>query len=146
ALDYAARLRLPDDTAPAEIVDRITRVLQDVEMSEHRATLVDHLSVGQRKRVSIGSELLADPSLFFLDEPTSGVDPGLEKKMMYTLRRLADGGRTVVLVTHATANIDQCDLVAFMSDGRMVYFGPPDEALQFFQVSSGDFADIYTKL
>jgi hypothetical protein len=49
-------------------------------------------------------------------------------------------------VTHATANIAQCDHVAFMSDGRMVYFGPPAEALGFFNVTSGDFADIYTKL
>src|SRR4029077_1692193 len=123
ALDYAARLRLPDDTAPAEIVDRITRVLRDVEMSEHHATLVDNLSGGQRKRVSIGSELLADPSLFFLDEPTSGLDPGLEKKMMLTLRRLADAGRTIVLVTHATANIMRCDHVAFLAEGRVVFFG-----------------------
>src|SRR6266542_3167261 len=146
ALGYAAELRLPADTAPAEITQRIARVLEDVEMAPHRDTLVDNLSGGQRKRVSIGAELLADPSLFFLDEPTSGLDPGLEKKMMYTLRRLADSGRTVVLVTHATANISQCDHVAFMSDGRLVYFGPPAEALQFFNVGSGDFADIYTKL
>jgi ABC-type multidrug transport system ATPase subunit len=146
ALGYAARLRLPADTAPAEIAQRIARVLEDVEMTPHRDKLVENLSGGQRKRVSIGAELLADPSLFFLDEPTSGLDPGLEKKMMYTLRRLADSGRTVVLVTHATANITQCDHVAFMSDGRLVYFGPPAEALQFFNVSSGDFADIYTKL
>jgi ABC transport system ATP-binding/permease protein len=146
ALTYAAQLRLPADTAPTEITQRIARVLEDVEMTPHRDKLVEHLSGGQRKRVSIGAELLADPSLFFLDEPTSGLDPGLEKKMMYTLRRLADSGRTVVLVTHATANISQCDHVAFMADGRMVYFGPPAEALQFFGVSSGDFADIYTKL
>jgi ABC transport system ATP-binding/permease protein len=65
---------------------------------------------------------------------------------MYTLRRLADSGRTVVLVTHATANIAQCDHVAFMSDGRMVFFGPPAEAPAFFGVASGEFADIYTKL
>ncbi|MFN8477453.1 MAG: FHA domain-containing protein [Kouleothrix sp.] len=146
ALGYAAELRLPADTAPAEITQRITRVLDDVDMTPHRDTLVENLSGGQRKRVSISAELLADPSLFFLDEPTSGLDPGLEKKMMYTLRRLADSGRTVVLVTHATANISQCDHVAFMSDGRMVYFGPPAEALPFFGVGSGDFADIYTKL
>jgi ABC-type multidrug transport system ATPase subunit len=82
--------------------------------------------------VSIASELIADPSLFFLDEPTSGLDPGLEKRMMYTLRYLADSGRTVVLVTHATANITQCDLVAFMADGRLVYYGPPAGALQMF--------------
>lgn len=146
ALGYAARLRLPDDTAAHEIAQRITQVLRDVEMHAHQATLVNHLSGGQRKRISIGSELLADPSLFFLDEPTSGLDPGLEKKMMYTLRRLADGGRTVVLVTHATANIEQCDLVAFLAAGRLVYYGPPREAGQFFSVTSGDFADIYTRI
>jgi len=146
ALGYAAELRLPADTAPAEVERRIAQVLEDVEMTPHRDKPVENLSGGQRKRVSIGAELLADPSLFFLDEPTSGLDPGLEKKMMYTLRRLADSGRTVVLVTHATANITQCDHVAFMSDGRMVYFGPPSEAPAFFGVASGDFADIYTKL
>ncbi len=146
ALGYAAHLRLPADTAESEIDSRITRVLDDVEMAPHRDKMVENLSGGQRKRVSIGAELLADPSLFFLDEPTSGLDPGLEKKMMYTLRRLADTGRTVILVTHATANITQCDHVIFMAAGRMVYFGPPAEALVFFNVTSGDFADIYTKL
>ncbi len=146
ALRYTARLRLPADTAPAEIESRIDRVLNDVEMTLHRQKRIDQLSGGQRKRVSISAELLADPSLFFLDEPTSGLDPGLEKKMMYTLRQLADAGRTVVLVTHATANITQCDHVVFMAEGHMVWFGPPAEALQFFGVTSGDFADIYTKL
>lgn len=146
ALGYAAGLRLPADTARSEVAQRINQVLADVEMSEHQHTTVAQLSGGQRKRVSIGVELLADPSLFFLDEPTSGLDPGLEKKLMYTLRRLADSGRTIVLVTHATANITQCDHVAFLAQGRLVYFGPPGEALSFFGVSSGDFADIYTRL
>lgn len=146
ALAYAARLKLPSDTLDAEIAARVEKVLAAVEMSAHRDKLVDQLSGGQRKRVSIAAELLNDPSLLFLDEPTSGLDPGLEKKMMFTLRRLADGGCTVVLVTHATANITQCDHVVFMSAGRMVYFGPPAEALDFFNVTSGDFADIYTKL
>ncbi|MEI2692371.1 MAG: FHA domain-containing protein [Anaerolineae bacterium] len=143
ALTYAAQLRLPDAT-PAELQKRIADVLQQVEMTEHAGKSVQKLSGGQRKRVSIAVELLAEPGLFFLDEPTSGLDPGLEKKMMYTLRNLADAGRTIVLVTHATANIDQCDHVAFMADGYMAYFGPPKEALGFFGAT--DFADIYTKL
>ncbi len=146
ALTYTARLRLPADTNAAEISARIDRVLEDVEMREHRHQRIAELSGGQRKRVSIASELLADPTLFFLDEPTSGLDPGLEKRMMYTLRYLADSGRTVVLVTHATANITQCDLVAFMADSRLVYYGPPAGALQMFGVMGGDFADIYTRL
>jgi ABC-type multidrug transport system ATPase subunit/ABC-type multidrug transport system permease subunit len=146
ALGYVAELRLPPDTSPGDRRQRVERVLDDVDMDQHQTTVIDRLSGGQRKRVSIAAELLADPALFFLDEPTSGLDPGLEKRMMYTLRRLADGGRTIMLVTHATANIVQCDLVAFMAGGRMVYFGPPRDATTFFQVDDHEFAEIYTKL
>ncbi len=146
ALRYAAELRLPADTTPAERDQRIQEVLQQVEMSGHETTVIKRLSGGQRKRISIATELLADPQLFFLDEPTSGLDPGLEKKMMYTLRKLADGGRTIVLVTHATANINQCDHVCFLSHGHMVYYGPPSEAKNFFGVTSDDFADIYERI
>jgi ABC-type multidrug transport system ATPase subunit/pSer/pThr/pTyr-binding forkhead associated (FHA) protein len=143
ALSYAAQLRLPDAT-PEEISQRVDSVLDQVDMKEHADKQVNRLSGGQRKRVSIAVELLAEPGLFFLDEPTSGLDPGLEKKMMYTLRQLADGGRTVVLVTHATANITQCTHVGFMADGRLVFFGPPQDAISFF--GAHDFADIYTRL
>lgn len=146
ALSYAASLRLPADMAPDEVDERIQKSLDDVEMRNHTMTMINALSGGQRKRVSIASEMLADPSLFFLDEPTSGLDPGLEKKMMFTLRRLADSGRTVVLVTHATENIMQCDHVVFLETGHLVYYGPPKEALEFFGVDSGSFADIYTRL
>lgn len=143
ALWYAAKLRMPD-ARPAEIQGRIQDALRAVEMSEHADKPVRVLSGGQRKRVSIAVELLARPTLFFLDEPTSGLDPGLEKKMMYDLNRLADEGRTVVLVTHATANIEQCDHVAFLTQGWLSYYGPPNDALTFFGVR--DFSDIYLKL
>ncbi len=142
-LTYATKLRLPPDTDVAKVVEK---TLQDVEMSHRRNARVCELSGGQRKRVSIGVELLADPKLFFLDEPTSGLDPGLDKKMMQLLRKLADQGRTVILVTHATANIKLCDRVVFLGQGgRLCYFGPPDKCLQFFGVKD-DFADIYNQL
>nr|MBA3539701.1 ATP-binding cassette domain-containing protein [Deltaproteobacteria bacterium] len=141
ALHHAARLRLPADTADAEIETRIAAVLEAVDMTAHADKRVDQLSGGQRKRVSIACELLADPPLIFLDEPTSGLDPGLERRLMYTLRRLADAGRTVVLITHATQNITMCDHIVYLVSGKTVYFGPPAQALEFFGVS--DFADIY---
>jgi ABC-type multidrug transport system ATPase subunit/pSer/pThr/pTyr-binding forkhead associated (FHA) protein len=144
AVRYSAKLRLPKDTKRAEIDRAIDRVLGDVEMLPHRDKLIRSLSGGQRKRVSIAVEMLSEPSLFFLDEPTSGLDPGLEKKMMYTMRRLADGGRTILMVTHATANITQCDHVAFLSRGRLVWYGPPKLALDHFGVK--DFSDIYTEI
>src|SRR5205085_6147754 len=105
----------------------IDQVLEDVEMTDRRNLLIKKLSGGQRKRVSIALELLAQPSIFFLDEPTSGLDPGLDRKMMALLRRPADRGQTIVLVTHATNNINSCDYVCFLAQGgRLVYFGPPN--------------------
>ncbi|MEO7094659.1 MAG: ATP-binding cassette domain-containing protein [Polyangiales bacterium] len=144
ALHHAARLRLPADTTPGEIGVRIATVLDQVDMTEHAKKRIDQLSGGQRKRVSIACELLADPLLLFLDEPTSGLDPGLERKLMITLRKLADSGRTVVLITHATANIRLCDHIAFLAEGKLVYFGPPQQALQLF--GAADFPDLYEAL
>lgn len=146
-LTYAAQLRLPPDIDVAGVVER---TLNEIEMSGRKDVLVSKLSGGQRKRVSIGVELLSDPKLFFLDEPTSGLDPGLDRKMMNLLQKLASQGRTVILVTHATANITLCDRVAFLAwGGRLCYFGPPQQALEFFQdrdPSVKGFTDIYDML
>ena len=145
ALYYAARMRLPDDFTGAQIQQRINEVLEDVEITHRRHLMVSKLSGGQRKRVSIALELLANPSVFFLDEPTSGLDPGLDRKMMFLLRRLADKGHTIVLVTHATNNINACDYVCFLAQGgRLAYFGPPDDAKKYFDKT--DFAEIYSAL
>lgn len=143
AMWYAARLRLPD-ASKEEINTRIKDVLETVDMAAHADKLVHVLSGGQRKRVSIAVELLPQPDLLFLDEATSGLDPGLEKRMMYDLNRLADRGKTIVLVTHATANIEQCDHVAFLTQGHLSYYGPPKDAIPFFEAQ--DFADIYLKI
>ncbi len=92
-LMYAAKLRLPPDTNIQEIVEG---ALNDIKMTFRQTAKIKDLSGGQRKRVSIGVELLADPKLFFLDEPTSGLDPGLDKQMMELLRDLAhEGDRTI---------------------------------------------------
>ncbi|MBA2676779.1 MAG: ATP-binding cassette domain-containing protein, partial [Ktedonobacteraceae bacterium] len=145
ALYYAAKLRLPEDFTEKQIKGRINEVLDDVEMRHRRGLLVSKLSGGQRKRVSIALELLANPSVFFLDEPTSGLDPGLDRKMMLLLRKLADKGHTVVLVTHATNNINACDYICFLCQGgRLAYFGPPNDAKTYF--GKTDFAEIYSSL
>ncbi|MDQ6660627.1 MAG: ATP-binding cassette domain-containing protein, partial [Chloroflexota bacterium] len=145
ALYYAAKMRLPSDFTQAQIKQRINEVLDDVEMTFRRKLLISKLSGGQRKRVSIALELLANPSVFFLDEPTSGLDPGLDRKMMFLLRKLADKGHTIVLVTHATNNINACDYVCFLAQGgHLAYFGPPNEAKTYFDKT--DFAEIYSAL
>ncbi len=114
-------------------------------MISKKKAIISKLSGGERKRISISVELLAEPRLFFLDEPTSGLDPGLEKSFMKTLRTLADTGKTIILVTHATANITECDLVCFLVSGQLTYFGPPANAHDYFDIQNHNhnFADIY---
>ena len=145
ALYYAAKLRLPPDTVESEVKARVEEVMEDLGLTERRDVPIKNLSGGQRKRVSIGAELISKPTLFFLDEPTSGLDPGLEGRMMHLLRKLADQGRTVILITHATQNVDLCDKIAFLAPGGyLAYYGPPKEALPYFGAEK--FADIYTTI
>jgi ABC-type multidrug transport system ATPase subunit/pSer/pThr/pTyr-binding forkhead associated (FHA) protein len=142
-LAFAARLRLPDPEAQMHSVERVLEVL---EIGHRRRARVRQLSGGQRKRVSIGMELVADPRLLFLDEPTSGLDPGLDRRMMRLLRQLADRGQTVVLVTHATANVNLCDQVVFLGrGGHLCYAGSPGQCLRYFGVAD-DFAEVYEQL
>ena len=145
ALDFAAQLRMPADTTRAERKARVHEVLAELNLTHRRNVPVQALSGGQIKRVSIGVELLTKPSLFYLDEATSGLDPGTETGLMQLLRELADQGRTILLVTHATENVTLCDQVIFMARmGNLSYFGPPQEAPQFFGVER--FNQIYTKV
>lgn len=133
ALDYSAQLRMPSDTSKEERHARIMAVLEDLDLAHRKDTQISELSGGQQKRVSIGVELLTKPGLFFLDEPTSGLDPGTETSLMQLMRRLADQGRTIVLITHATKNVMLADKVAFLArGGYLVWYGPPDEALSYF--------------
>jgi ABC transport system ATP-binding/permease protein len=132
-LQYAARLRMPADTTTEERKTAITETLTDLGLDERKDVPVAKLSGGQIKRVSIGMELLTKPHLFFLDEPTSGLDPGTEYEMMKLLRELADQGRTVIIITHATANVMFCDKVLILGEGgNLAFYGPPEYALEYF--------------
>ena len=95
------------------------------------------LSGGQRKRCSIGVELLTRPRVFFLDEPTSGLDPATDRQMMRLLRRLAEEGSTVVLTTHATKNVTLCEKVVFLArGGQLAFYGTPQRALRYFDAAN----------
>ncbi|MFF4228573.1 FHA domain-containing protein [Streptomyces sp. NPDC001820] len=143
ALKYAAKLRFPGDTAEAEREARIDEVLRELKLDIHKEKKVTSLSGGQRKRVSVALELLTKPSLIFLDEPTSGLDPGMDRDVMQLLRGLADDGRTVLVVTHSVAELALCDKLLVMAPGGSVaYFGPPEEALNFFGYST--WADVFS--
>lgn len=142
-LRFAAQLRLPD-LEEAAVEERVTEVLRRLELDHVAHTRNHRLSGGQRKRVSLGVELLSRPPVLFLDEPTSGLDPSLERKMMALFRQLAEEGRSVLVTTHVMESLADLHLVLVLLRGHLVFFGPPGEALAHFGVSS--FPEIYGKL
>lgn len=144
-LIYTAKLRMPKDTTKEEQYKRVESVIETVELTGKEDTFIRQLSGGQKKRASIAVELLADPNLFFLDEPSSGLDPGTERNLMKTLKLMTQKGKTIILVTHNTLNLHLCDKVIFLGKGgNLCYCGSPENALLFFEVDN--FVDIYNKL
>ena len=115
-----------------------------MELGPHRDTLVANLSGGQIKRVSLGAELLAKPCLLYIDEATSGLDAGTEARMMRLFRRLADDGRSILCITHNVDNVEQCHLALVLARGKLIYFGPPAEAPQYFGVAR--ISEIYDRI
>ncbi|MEY2469491.1 MAG: transport system ATP-binding/permease protein [Actinomycetota bacterium] len=144
ALEHSAVLRLPTDTPEARST-QVDRSLNELGLTAHASTMVRDLSVGQRKRASIAAQLLGDPDLVVLDEPTAGLDPGYERVVLDAVRALAASGRTIVVVTHSLAAIGSCDRVVFLAaGGRVAFAGPPSQVTQYFELT--DPADVFLAL
>ena len=135
ALNYGAQLRLPNDTTKAERDARVADVMEKLELTERADLRIDRLSGGQRKRASIGLELLTSPQLL-------GLDPGLDAHVMETLRNLADDGQTVVLVTHSVDNLDFCDNVILLASGGKVAYAGPSSTV-FSKLGKKSWADVF---
>ena len=136
AIQYTAELRLPPDTTEAEVESSISDMLEIVGLTARRATLIRHLSGGQVKRASLANELISRPGLLFLDEVTSGLDEQTDREVMELFRRVADGGKTVVCITHSLANVETtCHLVVILAaGGRLAFVGTPEEAKAYFGI------------
>jgi ABC-type multidrug transport system ATPase subunit len=130
-LRYAAQLRIRGD---ADVLDaRVAETIDAVNLAPRRDVPVGALSGGQRKRVSIGVELLTRPRVFFLDEPTSGLDPATSADIVRRLQALARSGSTVVFTTHAVQDLTHCDrVVVLATGGHLAFSGSVDAALEHF--------------
>lgn len=142
ALSYTAALRVPDAFSADERA--LDGILKRLGLTERAKTGIGHLSGGQIKRVSLAVELVSNPNVLFLDEATSGLDAGTERKMMGLFRQIADRGKTVVCITHNLENIAQSDLVVVLCRGKLVYYGPPEEMTNYFEVPTP--SDLYDRL
>ena len=131
ALRYAACLRLKATSKQTE--ELVDAIMETLRLTEHRRKRIFQLSGGQRKRVSIASELLVSPDYIFLDEPTSGLDPETERSLMGELSILAQRRRIgVACTTHVLQNCHVMSQLAFISRGRLIFHGKPAETARFF--------------
>jgi len=144
AVVFSARLRL-DPRVPARPLRLLVEeTIRRLGLDEHRDKRISQLSGGQRKRVSIATELLDKPSVLFLDEPSSGLDPATEFSLMRILRGLAAQDCTVICTTHVLGRAYLFDKIVFIHGGRVVFDGPPDLSRTYFQVESLD--QVYVRL
>ena len=130
AITYSARLRL--NLPWHQITSMVARTMSRLTLTEHSMKRVANLSGGQRKRVSIAIELLAKPSVLFLDEPSSGLDPATEESLMTLLQSLTLTKLTVVCTTHVLQKAYLFDRIVFLQAGKLVFAGDIDEARQHF--------------
>lgn len=144
SLFYAAKLRL--ENASNEVISqKIEQVLDELNIKHIRKSLVGKISGGQRKRVSIAVEILTDPLILFLDEPTSPLDPQTIEEFLGILKKLSEKGTTVIMVTHKPEDLNYMDDVIFMAEGgHMVYQGDTKAYLNYFGVD--DTVKVYAQL
>ncbi|MHA3723376.1 ATP-binding cassette domain-containing protein [Leucobacter sp. HY1910] len=145
ALRYAARLRLGTGMSASEREGHVQRALAQLDLEAHVNTRISKLSGGQRKRASVALELLTEPAFLILDEPTSGLDPALDRQLMSEFRALADGGRTVLTITHSVACLDVCDQVlVLVPGGAPAFIGSEQGAFAYFGTT--DWSNIFDLL
>lgn len=138
----SAALRMPANVSIKERRDRVNEVMDIFGLTPVKNNMISKQSGGQKKRISIATEYISDPSLFILDEPDSGLDGILAKELMHKLHDISREGKIVIVVTHTPDRvIDLFDEVIVLAKdasrtGRLVFKGPVDKAKEFFEVDS----------
>lgn len=138
-LVFTALLRLPNTLTQAEKREQAEHVVAELGLGRCQNSMIGGplfrgISGGEKKRVSIGQEMLVNPSLLLLDEPTSGLDSTTAQRIIATVKRLARGGRTVITTVHQPSSrlYHMFDKVILLSEGYPIYYGPASTALDYF--------------
>jgi len=108
----------------------VDTVLDDVGLADAADTWYENLSGGQQRRACVGTALVNDPDVLFLDEPTTGIDPAGRRALWSLVEELAAGGTTVLLTSHSMTEVERlADRVGLLRDGQVVAVGSPDELI-----------------
>ncbi|KAI9316551.1 P-loop containing nucleoside triphosphate hydrolase protein [Zopfochytrium polystomum] len=141
-LRYAARLRLPRSLSRKEKDAVVESVILELGLKECADTLVGDdwrkgISGGEKRRVSVGVQLLLNPSLIFMDEPTTGLDAFSALSLIETLKQLCCRGRTIIISIHQPRSdiFNACEHVTLLTRGRLAYSGPREGAVDFVKLA-----------
>ncbi len=134
----SAKLRLPIEISAEQRRKRVDDVMDTFGLTPVKTNLVEKLSGGQKKRLSISMEFISNPSLFILDEPDSGLDGVMARALFVELRKIADTGKIVIVITHTPDRVIDLfdDVIVLAKDsartGRLAFYGSVEEARKFF--------------
>jgi len=149
-LQFSAALRLPTTMTSHEKNERIDKVIQQLGLdkvadSKVGTQFIRGVSGGERKRTSIGMELITDPAILFLDEPTTGLDSSTANAVLLLLKRMSEQGRTIIFSIHQPrySIFKLFDSLTLLASGRLMFHGPAQEALGYF--ASVGMLDFFTQ-
>lgn len=138
-LMFSAMLRLPNNISQKEKEEKVERLIQELGLgkvanSRVGTQIIRGISGGEKKRTNIGMELIIDPSVLFLDEPTTGLDASTANSVLLLLKKMANNGRTIILSIHQPrySIYKLFDNLTLLVNGKQVYHGPAPSALSYF--------------
>ncbi|XP_038174361.1 broad substrate specificity ATP-binding cassette transporter ABCG2 [Arvicola amphibius] len=138
-LQFSAALRLPTTMKNHEKNERINMVIKELGLekvadSKVGTQFIRGVSGGERKRTSIGMELITDPSILFLDEPTTGLDSSTANAVLLLLKRMSKHGRTIIFSIHQPrySIFKLFDSLTLLASGKLMFHGPAQGALEYF--------------
>lgn len=120
---FASMYRLPK----AKRKQRIHETIELVNLSEHLKKQVKHYSGGMKRRLSLAIALIHEPPILILDEPTVGIDPVLRKSIWDELYKLSGNGTTIIITTHVMDEVEKCNNLGMIRDGKLIAVGTPEE-------------------
>lgn len=121
--------------------ERIMKVFELVQLSEHAKKQVQYFSGGMKKRLSLAMSLVHEPKLLILDEPTVGIDPVLRKSIWEKFYDLKKQGTTIIVTTHIMDEAEFCERLGLIRDGKLIAIGTPDELKG--RTASGRIEDVF---
>lgn len=127
-----------------EIRRKTTDLLDRLDFSAHRNTLVSSLPLGWKQKLAFSVSIFHDPHVVFLDEPTGGVDPATRRQFWELIYDAAKQGITVFVTTHYMDEAEYCDRISIMVDGKIKALGTPEELKQ--KLGQPDMDHVFTFL